>query len=166
MSRSLVTTRLVKYGALAAGLLVAAVVAVAAFTSMQTPFQNPTASSPVPAIACSPPPCANLQGYTLWVTNLNVTGNVVSMQVMFLNSSDSTHASPEDLQLIDSKQQASGLITDSPGCQTWDRHAFNRGAKFGPLTVCFRASTLAPPLVLRWSPDFGLFCCRTDIKLN
>ena len=158
--------RLVKYGALGAGLLVALVVAVAAFMSMQTPFQSPTASSPVPAVACSPAPCANLQGYTLWVTKLNVTGDVVSMQVMYLNASGSTHASPEDLQLIDSKQQASGLVTSSPGCQTWNRHVFNNGAKFGPLTVCFRVSASAPPLVLRWSPDFGLFCCRTDIKLN
>jgi hypothetical protein len=166
VSRSMVRSRLVKYGAVAAGLLIAALAAVAAFLSMQTPFQSPTASSPVPAVACSPPPCANLQGYTLWVTNLTVTGNVVSMQVMFLNSSGSTHASPEDLQLIDSKQQASGLITGSPGCQTWARHEFNNGAKFGPLTVCFPAAAPAPPLVLRWSPDFGLFCCRTDIKLN
>jgi hypothetical protein len=161
-----VTTRLVRYGALAAALLMAAVVAFAAFNSMQTPFQGPTQSSPVPAVSCSPAPCANLQGYTLWITNLNVTGNVVSMQVMFLNSSDSTHASPEDLQLIDSKQHSSGLITNSPGCTTWDRHVFNNGAKFGPVTVCFRVSAPAPPLVLRWSPDFGLFCCRTDIKLD
>jgi hypothetical protein len=166
VSSSPVTTRLVKYGAVGAGLVVAAVVAVAAFMSMQTPFQGPTATSPVPALACAPAPCANLQGYTLWVSNLSVNGDVVSMQVLFLNSSDSTHASPEDLQLIDSKQQASSLITDSPGCKTWDRHVFNNGAKFGPVTVCFRVSTPAPPLVLRWSPDFGFFCCRTDIKLN
>ncbi|HEV2033334.1 MAG TPA: hypothetical protein VGU71_03920 [Candidatus Dormibacteraeota bacterium] len=160
------TTRLVKYGAVTAGLLVVAVAALAAFKSMQTSFQSPTATSPVPAAACSPAPCANLHGYTLWMSNLSVNGNLVSMQIMFLNSSDSTHASPEDLQLVDSKQQASGLITTSPGCQAWDRHVFNNGAKFGPLTVCFRVSTPAPPLVLRWSPDFGLFCCRTDIKLN
>lgn len=166
MSRSLVTTRLVKYGAVAAGLAIAAVAAVAAFMSMQTPFQSPTGSSPVQAVACSPAPCANLKGYTLWVSKLTVTGDVVSMQVMFLNSSGSTHASPEDLQLIDSKQRASGLITNSPGCQTWARHEFNNGAKFGPLTVCFRVGAPAPPLVLRWSPDFGLFCCRTDIKLS
>ena len=164
MSR--VPKRLVKYGALGAGLLVALVVAVAAFMSLQTPFQSPTSSSPVPAVACSPAPCANVQGYTLWVTNLNVNGNVVSMQVMFLNASDSTHASPEDLQVIDSNRQASGLITDSPGCMTWNRHEFNKGAKFGPVPVCFRVSAPAPPLVLRWAPDFGLFCCRTDIKLS
>lgn len=159
-------TRLLKYGALGAGLLVAVVVAVVAFMSMQTPFQSPAASSPVPAVACSPAPCANLQGYTLWVTNLTVNGSVVSMQVVFQNSSSSTHASPEDLQLIDSKQQASGLIADSPGCNTWNRHEFSNGAKFGPVNICFRVSSTASPLDLRWSPDFGLFCCRTDIKLD
>jgi hypothetical protein len=37
---------------------------------------------------------------------------------------------------------------------------------FGPLNVCFRAATAAPPMVLRWSPDLGLFCCKTDIKLT
>ena len=88
------------------------------------------------------------------------------MQVMFLNSSDSTHASPEDLQLLDSKQHSSGLITDSPGCKTWDRHVFNNGAKFGPVMFCFRVNAPAPPLVLRWTPDFGLFCCQTDVALD
>jgi hypothetical protein len=163
---ALVPKRWLKFGALGAALLVVAVVAVAAFMSLQTPFQSPTSRSPVPAVACSPAPCANVQGYTLWVTNVSINGNVVSMQVMFLNASDSTHASPEDLQLVDSRHQASGLITDSAGCVTWARHEFNHGAKFGPLNVCFRVSAPAPPLVLRWSPDFGLFCCRTDIKLN
>lgn len=160
------STRWLKVGAVAVGLLVAAIVAVAAFMSLQAPFQSPTATSPVPALACSPAPCANLQGYTLWVSNVLVNGAVVSMQVAFKNSSDSTHASPEDLQLVDSKQHVSALVTDSPGCTTWDRHVFNNGAQFGPETVCFRVSSPAPPLVLRWSPDFGLFCCRTDIKLD
>src|ERR1700687_5242265 len=160
-----VSRRLLRFGAVAFGLLIAAGVAVAAFMSMHTSFQNPAASSPVPALACSPAPCANLQGYTLWVSNLSVTGNLVSMQVLFKNASDSTHASPEDLQLVDSKQQVSGLVVDSPGCTTWDRHDFNGGAQFGPVSVCFRATSTAPPLTLRWSPDFGLFCCQTEIKL-
>jgi hypothetical protein len=161
-----VRPRLLKYGALAAGLLVAAVVAVAAFMSMQTSFQSPAASTPMPARACSPAPCANLQGYTLWVSNLAVSGDVVSMQIVFKNSSDSTHASPEDLQLFDSTNHGSKLITDSPGCKTWDRHEFNNGAQFGPITVCFRVSSTAAPLVLHWTPDFGFFCCSTSIKLD
>ena len=157
---------MVRSGVVALGLLVAAAAAVAAFISMQTRFLSPAASSPGPALACSPAPCANVQGYTLWVSNVTVTGDVVSMQVAFKNSSDSTHASPEDLQLIDSKQSSSSLIIDAPGCKTWSRHEFNNGAQFGPVNVCFRVSSTAPPMVLRWAPDFGFVCCRTDIKLT
>jgi hypothetical protein len=159
------SSRWLKFGALGLGLLIAAVAAIAAFMSMQDSLQSPAANSPAPALACTPAPCANLQGYTLWISNLTVTGDVVSMQLVFKNDSDSTHASPEDLQLIDSKQHASGLVANSPGCTTWDRHVFNGGAQFGPVSVCFRATSTDPPLILRWSPDFGLFCCQTEIKL-
>jgi hypothetical protein len=158
--------RLLGYGAAAAALLLVLLVAIAAFLAMQVTFRNPTPSSPVPAVNCSPAPCANVQDYTLWVTNLKVDGDLVSMQITFKNASGSTHSSPEDLQLIDSKVHTSGLVTDAPGCKTWSRHEFNNGATFGPLSVCFRASSGEPPLVLRWSPDFGLFCCRSDIKLT
>ena len=115
---------------------------------------------------CTPAPCADVQGYLLRVSNLKVDGDLVSMQVTFVNSSSATHASPDDLRLIDSKLHSSGLITDASGCQTWTRHEFGNGDTFGPTTVCFRVSTADPPLVLRWSPDFGLFCCQADIKLS
>jgi hypothetical protein len=154
------------YGAVAAGLLVVLSVAVTAFLAMQVTFQGPSTSDAKPSVNCFPAPCANVQGYTLWVSNLKVDGDLISMHVTFKNSSDSTHASPEDLQLIDSSLHTSPLVTDAPGCQTWQRHEFNNGAMFGPLNVCFRAATAAPPMVLRWSPDLGLFCCKTDIKLT
>jgi hypothetical protein len=145
---------------------VVATVAVFAYQSLQVPFQAPTVSSPVPALGCTPAPCADLNGYTLWVTNLEVQGNLVTMQITFRNSSDSTHASPEDLLLIDSRQNASPAIFDATGCTAWSRHEFSHGAMYGPITVCFRASSTAPPLVLRWSPDFGFVCCQTSIKLS
>lgn len=157
--------KMLGYGAVAAALLVVLIVAIAAFLAMQVTFRNPAPNSAVPALNCSPAPCANVQDYTLWVSNLKVDGDLVSMQIAFKNSSSATHASPEDLQLIDSKQHASGLVTDASGCHTWSRHEFNNGATFGPLNVCFRLSATAPPFVLRWSPDFGLVCCSTDIKL-
>jgi hypothetical protein len=162
----LIRRRLLVYGAVAAAVLVVLTVAVAAFLAMQIPFQGPSVGRATPAVNCSPAPCANVHGYTLWVSNLKVDGDLVSMQITYKNSSDATHASPEDLQLIDSKRHTSLLVTDAPGCQTWNRHEFNNGAMFGPLGVCFRVSTAAPPLVLRWSPDLGLVCCRTDIKLT
>jgi len=86
--------RLLTYGAVAAGLAVVILVGAAAYGSLQVPFQAPTVSSPVPALGCTPAPCANLRGYTLWVTNLGVQGNLVSMEITFRNSSNSTHASP------------------------------------------------------------------------
>ena len=143
-----------------------ATVAVLAYQSLQVPFQSPTVSSPQPALGCTPAPCANLHGYTLWVTNVDVQGSLVTMQVTYRNSSNSTHASPEDLTLIDSQRNPSTPIFEAPACPRWTRHEFNHGATYGPLTVCFRASTTAPPLVLRWSPDFGFVCCQTDIKLS
>jgi hypothetical protein len=146
--------------------LVVVAAAIAAFLAMQVSFQGPATNGATPAVNCSPAPCANVQGYTLWVSKLTLEGNLVSMQVTFKNSSSATHASPEDLQLTDSKLHTAGLVTDAPGCQTWSRHEFSNGAMFGPLKVCFHVSTTAPPLVLRWSPDLGLFCCRADIKLT
>ena len=162
----LVRRRLLAYGALAAALLAVVAVAIAAFLATKVSFQGPTVAVATPEVNCSPTPCANVVGYTLWVTKIKVDGDLVSMQITFKNSSDATHASPEDLQLIDSNLHASGLVANAPGCQTWSRHEFNNGALFGPLNVCFRVSTGAPPLVLRWSPDFGLICCRTDIRLT
>ena len=158
--------QLLVYGAVAAALLVVVMVGIAAFLAMQASFQAPSTSSATPAVNCSPAPCANMQGYTLWVTDLKVDGDLVSMKVTFKNSSRSTHASPEDLQLIDSKLHTARLTTNASGCQTWSRHEFKGGALFGPLNVCFPVSTGAPPLVLRWSPDLDFVCCQTDIKLT
>ena len=158
--------RLLTYGAIGAGLAIVATVAVAAFGSLQVPFVSAPVTSPVPALGCTPAPCADLQGYTLWVTDLNSQDNVVTMRITFRNSSDSTHAAAADLELIDSQRHTSSPIFAVPGCTLWSRHEFSHGATFGPLTVCFRATTTAPPLVLRWSPDFGFVCCQTDIKLS
>jgi len=139
---------------------------VLAYQSLASESRPAPASSPIPAAGgCTPAPCANVQGYTLWISKLDVTSNLVTMQITFKNSSDSTHAAPEDLELIDSARHTSRPIFNAPGCTPWSRHEFNSGATYGPLTVCFQVTTTAPPLVLRWSPDFG-FCCRTDIKLS
>jgi len=158
--------RLLGYGAVAAALLIALMVAIAAFLALQLPFGRPGTTGATPNVNCSPTPCANVQGYTLWVSNVKLDGDLVSMQISFQNSSSATHGISRRLQLIDSKQHASGIVTSASGCQTWSRHEFDNGATFGPLKVCFQAKRDGFTLVLRWSPDFGLFCCRTDIKLT
>jgi len=159
--------RFLGYGAIAVVVLVVGTIAVLAYQSLQVPYQPPTVGSPLPAAGgCTPAPCADLRGYTLWVANLEVQPDLVKMQVTFRNSSNSTHAAPEDLVLIDSQRNSSLAIFDAAGCTSWSRHEFSRGSTYGPVTMCFRAATTAPPLVLRWSPDFGFVCCQTDIKLT
>ncbi|HSP08712.1 MAG TPA: hypothetical protein VLU92_03850 [Candidatus Dormibacteraeota bacterium] len=150
---------------IAAALLVAAIVAFVAYSSLIAPIQEVPNTGVTPE-NCSPAPCANVQGFTLWVTNVRVEGGLIRMQVKFQNSSPSTHASPEDLQLIDASRQSSRLVTSVAGCNTWPRHEFSGGATFGPIDVCFHATNSTPPFILRWSPDLGLFCCETDIKIT
>ena len=163
--------RWLAYGGIGAGLVVAAIVAVLAYQSLLVPFDTKgnggsASTTPAPAAGCSPSPCADVQGYLLLISNVQTSGDLVSMQVTFRNSSDSTHASPQDLSLIDSSSHSSTLVTGPPGCSTWDHHEFNNGQVFGPINICFRVSTTAPPLTLRWSPDFGFFCCQTDIVIS
>jgi len=157
--------RLLTAGAATLGFIVAAVVGVTAYQSLHAPIPASSGTSLSPE-NCSPGPCADVQGYTLWLSNINVNGDLVSMQVKFQNLSPSTHASPEDIQLIDASRHASGLVTDAPGCNTWTRHDFTNGATFGPISVCFRVSSATKPFVLKWTPDLGLFCCEKDINIT
>lgn len=160
MSRRLLTA-----SGIVAGMLAAAIVAVVAFASLKAPQLVAPNASLTPE-NCSPGPCANVQGFTLWVSNVRVDGDLVRMQVRFKNSSVSTHAAPEDMQLIDASRHSSGLVTGVTGCNTWTRHEFSGGATFGPIDVCFRANNSTPPFILRWAPDLGLFCCETDITIT
>src|SRR6202165_3314950 len=131
------------------GLIAAAVVAAGAYAALKAPG-----------------PCTSLGGYTLWVSNIHVDNDLVHMTVKFQNSSSSTHASPEDLQLIDASRRSSIPLSDVTGCNTWTRHEFTkRGETFGPIDICFRVTNTAAPFLLRWSPDEGAFCCETSLKL-
>jgi hypothetical protein len=118
------------------------------------------------SLACSPQPCLDVQDYTMWVSNVTVDGEMVRMNVTFRNSSAATHASPEDLQLVDANKQSSPAIQDAPGCTHWSRTEFNNGAKLGPLTICFRPASIASSLTLRWTPDMGFVCCEADLKIK
>jgi len=157
--------RLFTFLAIGIGLTLAAVVGVTAYQALHAPLQ---ASSGTPLVPenCSPGPCVQVQGFTLWLAEIKVDGDLVTMQVRFKNSSPATHASPEDLTLIDASRHVSALITDAPGCKTWTRHEFNNGAIFGPISICFRVFNLARPFIVRWTPDLGLFCCEKEIRLT
>jgi hypothetical protein len=99
------------------------------------------------------------------VTDLKIDGGLVSMQLRFQNSSNSTHADPSDISLIDSQKVGNVPFYDAPGCTHWPRTEFADGASFGPVPECFRPSSTAPPLSLNWTPDFGAFCCEVQIPL-
>lgn len=158
--------RLLTSAGVVAALLVAAVVAYAAYTALKTPLQISPNANLAPE-NCSPGPCANLNGYQLWVSNVHVDNDLVRMTVKFQNSSSATHASPEDLQLIDASRRSSTPISDVKGCNTWARHEFkSKGDTFGPVDICFRVTNTTPPFLLRWAPDEGAFCCETNIRLD
>jgi hypothetical protein len=122
--------------------------------------------SVVKSLACSPQPCLDVQDYTMWVSNVAVADGIVRMDVTFRNSSPATHASPEDLQLVEANKESSPAIQDAPGCTHWSRTEFNNGAKLGPLAICFRPASTGSPLTLRWTPDMGLICCEADLKIQ
>lgn len=110
--------------------MLVAIIGVAAFAALAqgTPL-NGTGPSPGP---CTPQPCLDLQGYTMWVSNVSDAGGVVRMQVSFRNSSRSTHAAPEDLRLTDSTKQSVPTTQVPAGCTHWSRTEFSNGATFGP----------------------------------
>lgn len=156
--------RLVTALGVAVGLMLAALVAAAAYSALKAPTQQTPNGNLAPE-NCSPGPCANVQGFKIWVSNVRLDNDVVRMTVKFQNSSAATHASPDDLTLIDSGRRSSSIITDSVGCTTWSRHEFSNGAYFGPVDICFRVSSTTPPFILHWTPDLGTFCCQQDITI-
>jgi hypothetical protein len=154
-------------GLLAAFLVGLAILAYIVFQSAAASQQNRAAAPGQPAkLTCSPAPCANLQGYQVWITGFQAQARSVTLDVSFQNSSSSTHADPSDFALLD----ASGLpfrpTYDSTDCPHWPRTEFSNGERRGPFHLCFKPSSSAPPLKLRWTPDMGLFCCRAEIVLT
>ena len=152
-------------GAMVLGIIVLVAIGYLAFRSMQGQPIVPGQAS-TNTLACSPEPCLNIRNYNLWVSNVSVDGDLIKLQVTFRNASDSTHAAPEDLRLVDAHGDSSPSVQDDPGCTNWSRTEVNHGQRFGPITVCFRPTSTNPPLKLRWSPDFGLLCCEADIRIK
>jgi hypothetical protein len=147
-----------------AGLIIAALIAGAAYVALKAPLTTKPNSSLSPE-NCSPGPCTTLNGYTIWISNVSVHDDIVRLTVKFQNSSASTHAAPEDLTLIDQGRRSSIPIADATGCKSFTRHDFNRGEIYGPLDLCFRVSNASPPFILRWTPDLGAFCCERDLTI-
>ena len=146
------------------GLLVAALIAGAAYTALKSPISS-TPNSNLSPDNCSPGPCANLNGYTIWVSKVHVNNDIVHMTVKFQNSSVATHVAPEDLTLVDSGRHSGFPLAGVAGCKTFTRTDFNNGKTFGPVDICFRVANSTPPFILHWTPDLGTFCCERDITI-
>jgi hypothetical protein len=149
-----------------AGLIVAALIAGGAYMALKAPLSTTPNSNLAPE-TCSPGPCANVNGYTIWISKVRVQNDLVRLTVKFQNSSVATHASAEDLTLIDGSRRSSIPIVDAAsGCTTFTRHEFSGGAFFGPVDICFRVTNPNPPFTLQWTPDLGAFCCERDITIR
>jgi len=146
------------------GLILAALVAGAAYSALKAPLGTQPNSNLSPE-NCSPGPCANLNGFTIWVSKVHVNNDIVHMTVKFQNSSNATHVAPEDLNLIDSGRRSSFPIAGIAGCNSFARHQFSGGQTFGPVDICFRVADSTPPFILHWTPDLGAFCCERDIPI-
>jgi len=146
------------------GLMLAALIAGAAYSALKAPLSTAPNSSLNPE-NCSPGPCVTVQGYTLWVSRVRVQNDIVHMTVKFQNSSSATHAAPEDLNLIDSGRRSSIPLKGVAGCKTFTRHEFSGGQTFGPIDLCFRVGSSTPPFILHWTPDLGAFCCEKDLTI-
>lgn len=162
-SRHFPRRRWTRLALFAAGGVLLAILAVVAFIALARGIAPVSEASSLP---CSPQPCLDVQDYTMWISNVRDANGVVQMDVTFRNSSAATHASPEDLQLVDANNQTATAIQDVAGCSHWSRTEFSNGAKLGPLTICFRPQSTASPLTLSWTPDLGLICCEAKLKIR
>src|SRR5260370_41430479 len=104
-------------------LIVAALVAGGAYTALKSPLTTQPNSNLSPE-NCKPGPCTNLNGFTIWISNVHVDNDIVHMSVKFKNSSGATHAAPEDLVLIDSERRQGGPVTAAPNCKSFTRPDF------------------------------------------
>lgn len=162
VQRGVAARRLLIPAAVAGFVIVLAGMAVLTFQS-ELPSQT---VQPTPSTApCTPQPCASIQGYELWISGVTTDGPLVTMQVSFRNSSRSTHAEPEDFTLIDSAGRSNRPRFDSAACAHWPRTEFHDGQERGPFPLCFKPFSTQPPLRLNWEPDFGAFCCQTEVRL-
>src|ERR1700716_915710 len=121
--------RFLLVSAVLGGLVMATFVAAATYQALRNPIQGSKNGNLTPE-NCTPGPCVDLKGFTLWVSDVKFEGDLVRMTVKFRNSSTATHASPEDLTLIDGSRHASIPITDVQECKSWTRHDFRSGATF------------------------------------
>ena len=71
--RAAMIRRLLTFGAIGIGLTLAAVVGATAYQALRTPLQA-SSGTPLTPENCSPGPCVDVQGYTLWISDVKLDG--------------------------------------------------------------------------------------------
>jgi hypothetical protein len=122
--------------------------------------------------ACSPQPCANADGWNVYISDLNknaqsaitpAAGNTyVTMNVRFRNDTNQEqHANPTEFVLKDSTGVKHSLSYTS-NCPSWDPVNLTKGASFGPRCIAFQAKAGDNALVVTWTTVFRDY----EIKLS
>lgn len=153
------------------GLLVVVIALVGIGARSVTYGNGGTASSPGGGTACSPKPCASVDGFLMRVTGLNrnvapgefskpEAGNhYVAVHVSFHNgkSDGEVHANPFEFVLQDATGQKHSIdfVFDNPECATWAAVNLAPGGDLPAKSICFQAAG-APDgkLMLVWTPAF------------
>jgi hypothetical protein len=125
--------------------------------------------------ACSPQPCANANGWNVYVSDVNKNaqsatapeaGNTyVTLNVRFKNdTADEQHANPTEFVLRDSTgvKHSETWLGGAAGCDSWEPVNLTKGATFGPRCIAFQAKVGDNALVLTWTSVFRDY----DIKLT
>src|SRR2546423_6659378 len=134
------------------------------------PIDRAIAGSPAP---CAPWPCAAPHGFEVDVTDIATENGRLVLHLMFSNRTKPDtfeyvpyrHTSPADFQLrtADARQESPVFSGD---CPDWRELRIQRGARAGPLILCFKAPAKLEGAQLIWSPDLGFSFDDVQIPLE
>jgi hypothetical protein len=122
---------------------------------------------------CAPRPCAAPHGFEIDITGIPTENGRLVLHVMFTNRTKPDtfeyvpyrHTSPADFQLrtADGHQEPPVFSSD---CPDWHELRIQRGARAGPLILCFKAPAAVNGAQLIWSPDLGFLFDDVQIPLE
>jgi hypothetical protein len=135
-------------------------------------LQGVRAQVPFADVGCAPSPCAAPQGFEADISNIQVTSDLVTVDVTLRNRTAAgleavsyRHTAPADFLLSPTDGVDRAPIFNA-GCPDWGDVRVQRGQTVGPMPLCFQPPRLGlQGAVLLWDPDVGLFSHRVSIQL-
>ena len=151
-------------------MLLVLVFALAALQSMRPKLATGGGAATAPL--CSPRPCTELDGFKVYVTDVQRSADRLTLKVSFRNDTgvgvfetvSYRHTGPLDFSLQD---PGTGKLrpTTGPGCPAWEEARINRGSSAGPDRLCFDVVGAEVAPLLWWSPDQGLLAASGSVPL-